>query len=138
MKANFHEQLDEAAVALPPDRSTGLVLAAAMSVAAVVWRTTPIAAVSCMTLAAILTTFSLAAPARLRPLNVAWMGLARVLGRLVSPIVMFVLFCVTIVPFGIAMQLRSDPLRSRPTEQDETFWIVPEISFGPDDMKRQF
>jgi hypothetical protein len=36
------------------------------------------------------------------------------------------------------MQFRNDPLRQSPTGAEETFWIVPEISFGPDDMKRQF
>lgn len=41
------------------------------------------------------------------------------------------LFCVASVPFGIATALRKEPLRSRTTQADETFWIVPEISFGP-------
>lgn len=138
MSSNFHESLDETAVALPPDRSTGLVLASALAIVALVWRTNPAVMAISLTLALPLALVSLTAPELLRPLNVAWMGLGRLLGRVVSPIVMLVLFCTTIVPFGLAMQLKRDPLRRRPTETDETFWIVPDTSFGPPDMTRQF
>ena len=43
----------------------------------------------------------------------------------------FMLFCMASVPYGIARALFDEPLRTRPTEPDETFWIVPEINFGP-------
>ncbi len=138
MSSNFHETLDETAAALPPDRSTGLVLAAALAIAALIWRANPAVVAVSLTLALPLALVSLTAPRLLRPLNVAWMGFGHLLGRVVSPIVMLVLFCTTIVPFGLAMQLTRDPLRSRPTEADETFWIVPDTSFGPPDMTRQF
>ena len=138
MKTNFHETLETTAVALPPERSTGLVLAAAALAAAMVWRAQPAVLVGGLAICAMLATLSLSAPRHLAPLNRAWMGLAHLLNRIVSPVVMLVLFCTTIVPFGLLMQLRSDPLRRRPTAADETFWIVPEIKFGPDDMKRQF
>lgn len=138
MKHNFHETLDEAAVALPSDRSTGLVLAGASVIAAVIWRSEPTVLMTGLAAAGLLTVLSLAAPATLNPLNRAWMAFGRQLGKLVSPVVMLVLFCTTIVPFGLAMQLKRDPLRRRPTETDETFWIVPEIKFGPNDMNRQF
>ena len=138
MKHNFHESLDEAAVALPSERSTGLVLAAASIVVAIVWRREPVAVAAGLTIAGLLAALSLTSPSLLAPLNRAWMGLARLMNRIVSPIVMLVLFCTTIVPFGLLMQLRSDPLRRRPIAADETFWIVPEIKFGPEDMSRQF
>lgn len=138
MKANFHEPLAEVAGVLPSDRSTGLVLAAGATVAAVLWRADPVILGCTVAAATVLGGLSLAAPSLLRPLNVAWMGLGHLLGRIVGPIVMLVLYCIVIVPFGIAMQLKSDPLRRRPTEADETFWIVPEIQFGPADLTRQF
>jgi hypothetical protein len=138
MKGNFHETLEETATALPSDRSTGLVLATAATLAAIIWRHDPMILTTGLALGAVLASLSLAAPAVLHPLVKAWMALGHLLGRIVSPIVMLVLFAVTIVPFGIAMQLRRDPLRRRPTEADETFWIVPEIEFGPKDMNRQF
>jgi hypothetical protein len=138
MKRNFHETIDEAAVALPSDRSTGLVLAGASVIAAVIWRNQPTVLTAGLAAAGLLTGLSLAAPATLNPLNRAWMAFGRLLGRIVSPVVMLVLFCTTIVPFGLAMQLKRDPLRRRSTEADETFWIVPEIKFGLNDMNRQF
>lgn len=138
MTSNFHETHEETAIALPSERSTGLVLASAALVAAVVWRHQPTVLVGGLAVAGMLGTLSLAAPGVLAPLNRAWMGLARLMNRVVSPIVMLVLFCITIVPFGLVMQMRSDPLRRRATGADETFWIVPEIKFGPNDMSRQF
>ena len=138
MKSNFHETLEEIAVELPSERSTGLVLAGAALIASIVWRQQPVVLASGLATAALLGTLSLAAPTVLAPLNRAWMGLAVLLNRIVSPIVMLILFCLTIIPFGLLMQMRSDPLRRRPTGPDETFWIVPEIKFGPTDMGRQF
>ena len=54
-------------------------------------------------------------------------------GNLAGRLGRIIFFCVASVPFGIATALRSEPLRSRPTQADETFWIVPAISFGPMD-----
>lgn len=138
MKRNFHETIDEVAVALPSDRSTGLVLAVASAVVAIIWRSEPTVLIAGAAVAGLLGGLSLAAPATLNPLNRAWMEFGRLLGKVVSPVVMLVLFCTTIVPFGLMMQLKRDPLRRRPTDADETFWIVPDIKFGPNDMNRQF
>lgn len=138
MSRNYHESLEEMAVALPSDRSTGLVLSAALVAGAIIWRSQPAVAAGGLALAAGLAGLSFAAPSLLRPVNIAWMGLAKLLARVLNPIVMFVLFCITIVPFGLLMQLKHDPLRSRRTEAEETFWIVPDTSFGPPDLTRQF
>jgi hypothetical protein len=138
MKPNHHETIEEAKVELPSDRSTGLVLSAAALVAAMIWHTEPAILIGGLALCGLLSGLSFATPAVLHPLNRAWMGLGRLIGQLASPLVMLVLFCTIIVPFGLAMQLKRDPLRRRPTEADETFWIVPEIQFGPNDMTRQF
>jgi hypothetical protein len=40
------------------------------------------------------------------------------------------------VPVGFARQLMREPFASRPTHQHETYWIVPEISFGLFDEAR--
>ncbi|MDX2156593.1 MAG: hypothetical protein SFW09_08790 [Hyphomicrobiaceae bacterium] len=139
MKADFHESLEDSAVALPSDRSTGLVLATAGAVAAVIWwQSMPAVAATGLAVAVVLGGLSLGVPHVLRPLNVAWMALGQLMGRIVSPVVMLAMFAIAIVPFGIAMQLRSDPLRRRPDLSDKTYWIVPEIKFGPADMTRQF
>ena len=139
MKSNFYESIEEKAVPLPSDRSTGLVLAAASLLAAIVWwHSVPAVAATGLGLSLLLASLATLAPSLLRPLNIAWMGLASILGKIVSPVAMAILYLAAIVPFGLAMQYRSDPLRRRPADKDETYWIVPEVSFGPADMTRQF
>jgi hypothetical protein len=138
MKRNFHELLEEADVALPSDRSTGLVLASAAILVAVTWRHNPLAMVPAIALGSGLAVLSVMAPARLHRLNRAWMGLGRLMGKVVNPIVMLVLFCTTIVPFGLAMQLKRDPLRRKLAAEDETFWGAPEAQAARSDMTRQF
>ena len=56
------------------------------------------------------------------PAHASVQGLVAQLGRIM-------LFGLASVPFGMAKAVREEPLRWRPTEPDETFWIVPEISF---------
>jgi len=138
MKHNFYETLEEADVELPSDRSTGLVLASAAFIAALIWRHQPVALASGLAAGTALALVSLAAPGRLHSLNRAWMGLGRLMGKIVGPVVMLVLFCIAIVPFGLAMQLKRDPLRRRQSATDTTFWTAPEVNVGPPDMTRQF
>lgn len=124
-------------VPMPSERSTGLVFAGVGLVAAYLLRATPwpmgLALASAVAFAAI----SLLRPGLLRTLNVAWFRVSLLLNRIVSPVVMLVLFCVTIVPFGVVMQLRRDPLRRRRAADASTYWIErkPAASAG---MSRQF
>ncbi|MEZ5856569.1 MAG: hypothetical protein R3D67_18160 [Hyphomicrobiaceae bacterium] len=139
MASNFYESLEEKAIPLPSDRSTGLVLAAASLIATIVWwRTVPAVAATGLGIALLLASVAVLAPHLLRPLNIAWMGLATVLGRIVGPVAMAIMYLAAIIPFGLVMQYRSDPLRRRPNEAGESYWIVPEVTFGPNDMTRQF
>ena len=81
---------------------------------------------------------SMIAPKRLHLLNRAWMALGRLMGKVMSPIVMLVLFCIAIVPFGLAMQLKRDPLRRRQSATDRTYWADPDAKLGPNSMVHQF
>jgi hypothetical protein len=141
MSKDFHEAFPEDQLKLPSDRSTGLVLAVAAAVAAYLGRGQ--ALLLWPALAASATLFALCAksPARLRPLNIAWMRLAHLMSRIVSPVVMLVLFLVMIVPFGLAMQLVRDPLRRRRSPGASTYWIDRDAqpSGAPvSDMRNQF
>jgi hypothetical protein len=138
MKRNFYETLEEAEVALPSDRSTGLVLAAASIVAALIWRHQPPALAGGLALGLVLALTSMIAPERLHLLNRTWMALGRLMGKVMSPIVMLVLFCIAIVPFGLAMQLKRDPLRRRQNATDRTYWTDPDVKLGPNSMTHQF
>jgi len=138
MKRNFYETLEETEAALPSDRSTGLVLAAAAVVAALIWRHQPLALAGGLALGAGLALASMIAPERLHRLNYAWMSLGRLMGKVASPIVMLVLFCIAIVPFGLAMQLKRDPLKRRRNATEQTYWTAPDAKLGPNGMTHQF
>lgn len=107
---------------LPSERSTGLVLATALVVAAVLTRNIPWVPWAAAGASALLAILSLTAPRRLVGINRAWMGLAQILARIVNPVVMLALFCIAIVPFGIGMQLVRDPLRRKRRSGAGTYW----------------
>ena len=68
---------------------------------------------------------ALARPSLLAPLNAAWTRLGILLGRIVSPIVMGLVFVVAVVPTALVMRLRGhDPLRRRRLPPGETYWRV--------------
>jgi predicted membrane metal-binding protein len=81
-----------------------------------------------------------AAPGILAPLNRLWFRFGMALGRIVSPIVMGVIFFGTVMPTGLLMRLfRKDLLRLRFDPAAESYWI-PRDPPGPsaESLKQQF
>jgi Saxitoxin biosynthesis operon protein SxtJ len=78
--------------------------------------------------------------APLRPLNRAWLKLGLLLSKIVSPVVMMVLFYATVTPVGVLMRLAGkDPLRLRRNAAAASYWIPREPPGpAPDSMKQQF
>jgi hypothetical protein len=75
----------------------------------------------------------------LRPLNIAWFKFGLLLRRFVAPIVMLGIFIVAIVPFGLIMQMRADPLRKNRLREAKSYWIERERSAGSlPSMRNQF
>jgi len=74
---------------------------------------------------------ALAAPKVLAPLNRVWMAVGRLLNRIVSPVVMAVLFLVAVVPTGIVLKLtpRADPIASNAVGMLAGALILLPISF---------
>lgn len=134
----LHEPLDAEPPPMPSERSTGLVFAAVAVIAAVVFRTDTTIATAALAAAAAFATIALAAPHWLAPLNRAWFALALLLNRVVSPIVMLVLFVGLIVPAGLAMQMRRDPLRARRDRSRGTYWITRAPDAPSSSMRDQF
>jgi Saxitoxin biosynthesis operon protein SxtJ len=67
---------------------------------------------------------TLLAPGWLTPLNRAWMKLAELLNRVVSPIVLGVLFFLVITPFGFVKRLTGwDPMRKSFNPAVASYWI---------------
>jgi hypothetical protein len=79
-------------------------------------------------------------PRLLQPLNLLWFKFGLLLGSIVSPVVMFVIYATTVLPIGLIMRLLGkDLLRLKINEADASFWIVrappgPE----PESLKEQF
>jgi hypothetical protein len=111
--------------ALPSDRSFGLLFVVIFAAVALwgLWRAASWAwwpaAAALLTLAA-----SLARPHWLRPLNRKWMQLAELLHRIVSPLVLGLIYFALFTPVAYAMRLGGrDALQRRFDPAARTYWI---------------
>ncbi len=77
------------------------------------------------------------APWLLAPLNRIWFRFGLMLGAVVAPVVMALLFFLVVTPTGMIMRaLGKDPLRRKSDRAATTHWITRRESVGS--MKRQF
>ena len=79
-------------------------------------------------------------PAALAPLNRGWMALGHLIGRIVSPIVMGVIFFGVVTPIAVIARWRGvDPMRRRFDPAAKSYWIERQPP-GPDPatMERQY
>jgi hypothetical protein len=90
--------------------------------------------------AGILAIVTLLIPGVLEPLNRLWMRLALALSKVVTPVVMAVLFFGTVLPTGLIMRLlRKDPLRLNWNPDARSYWIERQPPGpAPESMKNQF
>ena len=82
----------------------------------------------------------LLAPSVLAPLNKAWTKLGLLLFKVVNPIVLGIIFAVTVLPIGLALRaFGKDPLRLRFDPTAKSYWIEREPP-GPEpgSMPQQF
>ncbi len=120
----------------PSPRGTGLVLGAACAVGAWAWRDGP-ALWPLLALAAGFVLSALLRPALLEPVNRAWFRFSLLLGRIMTPLVMAVLFCGLVTPVALLLRLKGDdPLRLRRTGRERSWWRERKDDAG--DMRRQF
>lgn len=81
---------------------------------------------------------ALVSPRWLRPLNRLWNSIGLLLSSVISPIVLGLLFYVTISPMGFLMRLAGkDPLDLRRPQAD-SYWKSRDPSASTTDMKQQF
>lgn len=138
MAGNFHEHFEAEPPELPSPRSTGLVFAAVAFIVAAFWHASLDVALSALAISGTFAGLALLAPGLLGPLNIAWFQLALLLNRIVSPVVMGILFFSLIVPAGLIMQRRYDPLVRRKPAGNKTYWIERPLNTTPADMRNQF
>jgi hypothetical protein len=142
MSLNFHEDLKRPETTRgSSDRTFGLIFALFFLVLCLspmrhagharIWWLVP---------AGISVAIALLWPRLLHPANRAWTGFGVLLGRIVNPIVMAILFFLVFTPAGVMMRmLGKDPLRLKQDRQRGTYWI-PRDPPGPqpESMSRQF
>lgn len=126
----------------PPTNTSFGRLFAAISVAASVyfaWKGMLILGVVFGGAAAILIAVTLLAPSLLAPLNILWFKFGLLLGRVVNPVVMGLLFHVLITPVALATRLVGrDELRLKRTNAN-SHWIEREgFTPRPESFKNQF
>ncbi len=100
------------------------------------WRHHVAAAAVAGALGASLVLAGLVFPGRLGPVRRAWMGLARLLSAVTTPVFMGLVYFTVITPIGLVMRaFGRRPLAHR--ERDGSFWQAP-ASGARSDLERQF
>ncbi len=109
----------------PSDRAFGIVFTAFLVLAGL-WPAVHSRPVRywALALAAAIGAVTLARPGLLRVLNRGWTRFGLLLGRVVNPIIMALLYWVVITPAGLLMRLAGkDPMRRRPDPNAASYWI---------------
>ncbi|MGH7541269.1 MAG: SxtJ family membrane protein [Gemmatimonadota bacterium] len=99
------------------------------------WRGRGTAAAVLGTLGGLLVLGGLAAPAALAPVERGWMGLARAISRVTTPLIMGLIYFVVITPIGLLRRsVGKHPLRH--PESEGSFWAGRDEATGG--LERQF
>lgn len=141
-RQSFHEDLDRTSeFTAGSDRAFGLVFFAVF----VIIGTWPLVSDGkprfwSLGIAATFLMVALFRPRWLSFLNRLWFLFGQLLHKIVTPVVMAILFFLVVTPTGIAMRLlRKDHLRRRLDPQAKTYWIERDASgAGPESMRNQF
>ena len=85
--------------------------------------------------AAVFAFFGLVWPRALKPVFIVWIKFALVLNRVVTHVLLTVMYWLVIAPMGMVMRLFSeDPLKRKWLPQAETYWEAPEEQ--PEEFER--
>src|SRR5262249_8305883 len=93
-----------------------------------------------LAVALVFTILGYAKPALLRPLNVAWFRLGLLMGAVMTPVVMAVLYLTTFLPTSLVLRFMGrDSLGLRREPDRASYWVTREkLGPGQSTMKRQF
>ena len=88
--------------------------------------------------AAVFLVLAFVLPVALRPFNIVWFQFGRMLHRVMSPVVLGILFFATLTPTAWVMRLfGKDPLRLARKAPGESYWVSREDD-GPGSFRNQF
>jgi len=72
----------------------------------------------------VLVVLGIVAPKLLHSLNVLWTKLGLMLGRIVTPVIMFLVYIISVVPIGLILRMTGkDLLRMRRGDDKTSYWI---------------
>jgi len=93
-----------------------------------------------LAIAALFLLAALAVPKVLAPLNRLWMAFGLLLGRIVGPVMLFVVYVIAVVPTGLILRMRGkDPLHRSFDRAAASYWVHRNPPGKPDGtMSRQF
>jgi len=93
-----------------------------------------------LAIAGIFLTAGLLLPVVLKPLNRAWFLFGLALHKIVNPLIMGLLFFLTVTPIALMMRVvGKDPLQRKFDPDAETYWIKRDPPGpAPDSMRQQF
>lgn len=91
-----------------------------------------------LAVAAVFLVVAFAAPQVLKPLNRLWFLFGLLLSKIISPIVMGIIFFVTVTPIGLIRRMKNpDPLNQAFDADAPSYWITRDAS-AQTTMKKQF
>ena len=107
------------------DRTLGLVFAAVFAIIGIVpWFTQGSPRVWAVIVAVAFAVVALVVPRALAPLNWFWTRLGLVLHKIVSPVVLGIMFFLVISPMGVIMRwMGKDPLRLQLDKKMLSYWL---------------
>ncbi len=127
---------------LPSELKFGLLFAGVFCLAGgyALYKSWPLhTAVALFVVAAVFLALAVLRPRVLRPLNLAWLALGMLLGKLTSPIVMGVIFFLIVTPVAFAMKLAGRDLLGLHKRNVQSYWIDRNPPGpAPDSFKNQF
>ena len=120
-------------------RKFGLTVGIAFLVLAglLTWRGKPIGAAVAGALGALLVLGGLLIPTRLGPVERAWMGLARAISRVTTPVFMAIVYFLVITPIGWMVRLAGHRPLVR-SAADGSYWVNRQPGERQSTLSRQF
>lgn len=127
MTQGAHESLTERSVVpLPSNRKFGLIIGAILvafgSARWLLGWSPDVHLIPCI-IGGALIVLGLFAPMVLTPLNYGWMKIGLIMGAIVNPLVMLIIFVVAFLPLALIMRAaRRDALQLRTRQATESYW----------------
>ena len=90
-----------------------------------------------LVIAIIFLVIAFAKPIIFKPLNNAWIKLGEILGKIIAPIVMLIVFFAVVTPIGLLLKIfGKDILGLKFSKKIKSYWILRDKNIGP--MKQQY